>query len=353
MFEFKKLYKQVIVMCLGMMLCSCASNNYDPNSPLNETTIEVTNNQQEQTDEKNDSSIENELVGIWHASPSVGAGYNNLFFFYKDNKFKLNYSQYDEEKRTLDVSGKWSVDKDKLILLITQKTVIVGGELGEASPSATSKYSIENGKVQKEVLDSPETIEYDLVQFEKATDSPYGKKISIDKVFYWKISDDPEDKDYNEEFSQDSNDDTILKNHDSKQIENKFKTYANEKYGYSINYPISWNISEESPSSDGVVLYDHEQNNIRVFGGYLLGDSTDTIEMDEAKRDGSKIEELITTNGEKAYKILKEELNKVSFHYIVHGSKTYSHLYAYVSPRFYKENESLLLDLAKSIGLAE
>lgn len=143
-----------------------------------------------------------ELIGIWHASPSVGAGYSERFFFYDDGTFKFCYSQYDEEKRILDMTGNWTVKGERLILSVLEETVLVGGELAEPSPSATSQYSIINATVEKKHYDNPKTIEYTLGKLEEdkeGTDGPiYGIKLLINGQCYWRISLDPYDVSYSE-----------------------------------------------------------------------------------------------------------------------------------------------------------
>lgn len=143
-----------------------------------------------------------ELVGIWHASPIVGAGYSERFFFYDDGTFKFCYSQYDEEKRILDMSGNWTVKGERLILSVLEETVLVGGELAEPSPSATSQYSIVNATVEKRHYDEPKTIEYTFGKLEEDKEGTdgliYGIKLLINGQYYWRISLDPYNEGYNE-----------------------------------------------------------------------------------------------------------------------------------------------------------
>ncbi len=131
--------------------------------------------------------------------------------------------------------------------------------------------------------------------------------------------------------------------------------YSNDKYGFEVDYPSSWNISEESPSGDGVYLYEEDGNDIRAFGGYYpLGDGIDTSEIDEAKEAGIQIEEIETLQGIKGY-VFKENDNgdNIVMHYIVYGSEVRAQLYADVTSTFYSKNRELLLDMAKSIYILE
>lgn len=207
--------KYLLVCMIGSILlflvCSCSneapldniinehrveSNVDEKNENTNKQKVEATIDKDNQVDIEDKSPIEDELIGIWHAGASIGAGYSDLFYFYPNNEFKLAYAQGDEAKRVLDISGNWAISEEQLILSITQKTVVEGGELVDASPSATSKYRIENGIIVKRVLDTPEIERYTLGEIQQATDSPYEKKIVIDTAPYWKVSEDPEDKNY-------------------------------------------------------------------------------------------------------------------------------------------------------------
>ncbi len=207
--------KYLLVCMIGSILlflvCSCSnqaplnniineprveSNVDEQNENTNKQKVESTINKGNQVDIEEKDPLEDELIGIWHAGASIGAGYSDLFYFYPDNEFKLAYAQGDEAKRIIDISGNWRISERELILSITQKTVVEGGELVHASPSATSKYRIENGTIVKRVLNTPELETYVLGEIEQATDSPYEKKIVIDTISYWKVSEDPEDKNY-------------------------------------------------------------------------------------------------------------------------------------------------------------
>lgn len=131
--------------------------------------------------------------------------------------------------------------------------------------------------------------------------------------------------------------------------------YSNDKYGFEVDYPSSWNISEESPAGDGVYLYEEDGNDIRIYGGYYpLGDGIDTSEIDEAKEAGIQVEEIVTLQGIKGY-VFKEKDNgdNIVMHYIVYGSEIRVQLYAAVTSTFYSKNRELLLELAKSIYITD
>ncbi|GIP56043.1 hypothetical protein [Paenibacillus vini] len=149
---------------------------------------------------------------------------------------------------------------------------------------------------------------------------------------------------------------------DSEIIENEgdpagitMSNYSNVKYGFEIDYPSSWNISEESLAGDGVYLYEEDGNDIRTYGGYYpLGDGIDTSEIDEAKEAGIQVEEIETLQGIKGYVFKeKDSGDNAVMHYIVYGSEIRVQLYAAVTSTFYSKNRELLLEMAKSIYITD
>lgn len=192
-----RLGRRIVIGILGataVFLCSSCTREVpakDTGQINNATINQAMQDEAGQVEAAQAHEIEAALIGIWHAAPSITAGYSNLFYFDEDHTFKLAYAEGDEEKRVLDIGGNWAVSEGELTLTVTQKTVVVGGELVAASPSATSKYQIEGGTIEKIRLVTPEIESYVLGPIEEAADSPYEKKMLIDTTSYWKISNDP------------------------------------------------------------------------------------------------------------------------------------------------------------------
>ncbi len=107
------------------------------------------------------------LVGSWHASKSVSAGYAERYIFYENGKYVFFYSQYDTEKKYFAQSGLWRIEKDKLILDI-------------------NKNYINSKKIQK--IDEEKHLEIRKVTSQD--DSPYKEKILLGENHFWKISKD-------------------------------------------------------------------------------------------------------------------------------------------------------------------
>lgn len=256
---------------------------------------------------ENPKKVNMDLVGFWHAVPSVAAGYEACYVFSADGKY-IYYPNNSESNYWKGVIGNWSVSNDIL-------------------------------NIKPDGEEEVQNIKLGII--EKADDSPYEWKVSLGGEYFWKISNDPKWDGYKENDS--------LENEN--QEDSEFEIYVNKRYGFNIKYPVSWNIFDESPSSDGVVLYNKLEDDIRVYGGYLLGDSTDTMAIDEAKNNGLKIEEYLTSEGVKGYKILSESGDKVIIHFIVYGSEVQCHLYVNVSLPFYEENKLVFNNMAKSINV--
>lgn len=134
-----------------------------------------------------DKKLRRELVGIWHASPYVGAGMNDNFQFFADGSFQFNYNQMILSKRTLFYSGKWEISRGKLILTVAEKTDLGGGAKVKSEMSSDG-YEIEGGKPQTKKLAPP--IKQTKILSAVRQDEIY-KMISIGGVKYWKLSGDP------------------------------------------------------------------------------------------------------------------------------------------------------------------
>ena len=89
------------------------------------------------------------LIGMWHASPNIAAGYNDYYEFSEDGSFIFKYSQYNGENRIVDISGDWEIIFGNLLALkIKNKTVIEGGEFSKDITSETTEYILRNGTIK-------------------------------------------------------------------------------------------------------------------------------------------------------------------------------------------------------------
>ncbi|MGB3341172.1 MAG: YARHG domain-containing protein [bacterium] len=88
---------------------------------------------------------DDQLIGIWHVSPIVAAGYGELIYFYPDHAFKITANQMDWGNRLSSISGTWSIETNALVLEITEKCILTGGEIVEGYASCASEFAIEGG----------------------------------------------------------------------------------------------------------------------------------------------------------------------------------------------------------------
>lgn len=134
-----------------------------------------------------DAKLSREMVGIWQASENVAAGMNDLYRFYSNGKFVFEYNQMVWSKRNISYSGKWKIKNRKLILMITDETVVVGGKIIKSEMSADG-YEIEDGKnVTRKVK------RIQIENLGKLRQGELTKNITIGKTKYWRISRNPKD----------------------------------------------------------------------------------------------------------------------------------------------------------------
>lgn len=137
-----------------------------------------------------DAKLSRELVGLWHASPYVASGMNDLFRFYANGRFEFEYNQMVWSKRTISHAGKWRISKGKLILTITAKTNLVGGKKvkSDSASGSADGYEIIDAT---EVTQKLKRAEIKIYRLGKLQDGEMMKFIPIGKTKYWRLSDDP------------------------------------------------------------------------------------------------------------------------------------------------------------------
>lgn len=137
------------------------------------------------------ASVPADLVGLWHASPHVAAGWNDRYRFLSDGTFRFEYSQYDGEKRVLDYSGRYRVSGRVLHLTVTRRTVLQGGRLEPAGPSVTSRHEIVGGRRVVESLQPARQERLELGPAGPDARDPARVCRKIGKARYWKASANP------------------------------------------------------------------------------------------------------------------------------------------------------------------
>jgi hypothetical protein len=138
------------------------------------------------------SVLEKKLVGIWHISPALGSGWSDTYQFFPNRVFYFNYSQMDCDRRTLSIGGTWRVERDSLILTISNKKIKEGGRLVPATGSCTSQKEIQGGIVKMVRVAPPEIKRHSIA--DPIYDRNFDKnRTTIGKTKFWKMSENPED----------------------------------------------------------------------------------------------------------------------------------------------------------------
>ena len=104
------------------------------------------------------------LVGAWNSGFPVASGWGDAYLFFDDGKYQFHYSQMDCEKRTLSEAGTWSRTGDELVLTATEKTVMKGGRLVDATGAC---------RTPKELVDATPSVEQG---------KPGTKRLAISKI---------------------------------------------------------------------------------------------------------------------------------------------------------------------------
>lgn len=93
-----------------------------------------------------------DLTGFWHGSPSVGSGYSNLFLLFDDGSFVYRESSMDGSSRLRELSGRWLVEGNHLVLEADSAVFLEGGEIVEPYASWGSDYVIEGADMAGRTL---------------------------------------------------------------------------------------------------------------------------------------------------------------------------------------------------------
>ena len=138
-----------------------------------------------------------QLIGIWHISPMVAAGYGKLIYFYPDHTFKITGNQMDWGNRLSSISGTWSIEVNALVLEVSEKCVLNGGEIVEGYASCASDFAIEGGTSEIITVSPSETRIYPIGEI--VIDDMGGalgqevskSRIKIGTTHFWLFGNDP------------------------------------------------------------------------------------------------------------------------------------------------------------------
>ena len=132
----------------------------------------------------------------------------------------------------------------------------------------------------------------------------------------------------------------------------QWNIYENMRFAYSIYYPSSWIIGEQSQNGDGVSLYEGDpDNDIRIYGSLYDADLYDPYS--DASKDGFTTDKITLNNSDEADYIVGMEDGKVLFKVIFIEDYVVYTFYANVTVDFFEENVELLVQTAKSLDVKE
>ncbi len=134
--------------------------------------------------------METLLTGVWQASPSLGAGWNDAYQFFSDGRFRFHASQMNCAARERRREGSWRLDGPELVLETVEREVIVGGRELPATGSCGSETEIVDGEARVESLFVP--IESRLrVEMQPPDEESGRQRVKLDGRMFWKYDDDP------------------------------------------------------------------------------------------------------------------------------------------------------------------
>ncbi|MCS6873316.1 MAG: hypothetical protein RML33_05235 [Acidobacteriota bacterium] len=171
------------IILLAMFLYSCFT--YDPSKEK----VTLGNS------EKDLSPSKQELVGLWHEFPMLGSGWGNVFRFWSDGSFRFHASQMKCLNRELGYAGTWKVETNKLILLVKERNLIMGGKIQKSKMPGICPREIVGGKEITKRLKETEVLEFHIteIRIDNLSEDLKRPVISIGKKRYWQFSSDPEE----------------------------------------------------------------------------------------------------------------------------------------------------------------
>lgn len=129
---------------------------------------------------------------------------------------------------------------------------------------------------------------------------------------------------------------------------NSKNVYINAKFAYRIEYPNEWINIIESETQDGALIYYKDGNDVRTFCGKAPDGYID-LEREQYKDDGKKVEDFSTDDGVKGIIVTGDYNKKKLMHITVTLKGNHYDVYALVSSDFYKNNQSNIEAMGKSI----
>ena len=127
-----------------------------------------------------------EIIGKWQRdSKIVGSGMNQYIHFFPNGDFHMDLGNDGDDLRTvIELDGKYRIVQDSLFFTITQKTIILGGEIAtnDWDGLQLSLFTIKNGKMKYILISNPKELEPCFISLIT------NEHIKINNEEYFKIS---------------------------------------------------------------------------------------------------------------------------------------------------------------------
>lgn len=192
----KKLLIALMALCL-VCLAACGGLAGQPSGstpPLAVTerpaagTSQTASQEQEPSTGSDPQIDHEELVGLWHASPVVGAGFSIRLFLVDEHNFIWIASQMDGMERVRARSGYWSVADDRLELNTTEEICWEGGFPVPAFASWGSDQVIVEADVVEYRLTQPIKESYSLSAVTTDTVVLDKRTVTIGDAQFWELA---------------------------------------------------------------------------------------------------------------------------------------------------------------------
>ncbi|WP_167882216.1 YARHG domain-containing protein [Leptospira meyeri] len=130
------------------------------------------------------------LVGDWDSQPISASGYVNKHTFLDNGLVQIYEDEMDCQKRLLSSLGTWRIENDTLIINLSKKLTINGGNLIPSAGSCGSDYELIDGYTAFEDINPAQSVEYKI---QEITSSPYVESsdnkslIKTDKIDLYRL----------------------------------------------------------------------------------------------------------------------------------------------------------------------
>src|SRR5205809_886657 len=88
------------------------------------------------------------IVGLWQINSSnVSSALHDNYKFYPNGTFDFGFDQYDDTKRIISIGGKYEFKLNQIVLTISYRKEIDGGEIVRGSPGFQKGWVLNGGKL--------------------------------------------------------------------------------------------------------------------------------------------------------------------------------------------------------------